>query len=226
MYAHDTLSFLSFDLSVMVVQGTKHKKPPTFGHLPINQGWFHNFYLMWLHSDPRSARKLKKSWVESKKIKSQWKAQKKREGFLQRKGEEPSDVVTSPTRHKKRNGVDEAKSRASLPLSRDQEAHPDTHPVHPLNASGHKQQQAQNISADGKTSLRELTRQAYSRDSLHTHKSNLKRHDTKPSRGNSQRDNTGGGQSASSRDRGHQKGQPNMKLRMTAMLEKIKRDLA
>ncbi|OAX43530.1 hypothetical protein K503DRAFT_680926 [Rhizopogon vinicolor AM-OR11-026] len=167
----------------MVVEGTKHKKPPTFGHLPVNR-----------------ARKLKKSWVESKKIKSQWKAQKKREDLLQRRGEALSDGDAPPAHNKKRSSVDEEKSHTP-------------------------QASPSNTSADGRISLRDLTRQAYSRDSLHTYKANPKRHDTKPSRGgNSQRGSAGGGRSTSFGDRDREKGQPNMKFRMTAMLEKIKRD--
>ncbi|OJA14834.1 hypothetical protein AZE42_00786 [Rhizopogon vesiculosus] len=192
----------------MVVEGIKHKKPPTFGHLPVDR-----------------ARKLKKSWVESKKIKSQWKAQKKREGFLQRRGEAPSDGDPPPAHNEKRGSIDEEKShipQASRSPPKDQESHSDTHPS---KAFERKQRQASNTSADGRISLRDLTRQAYSRDSLHTYKANPKRHDTKPSRGdNLQRGSAGGGRSTSFGDRGREKGQPNMKFRMTAMLEKIKRD--
>lgn len=211
----------------MVVQGNKHKKPPTFGHLPVNSGWFRKFYLTYLCSDHHPARKLKKSWVESKKIKSQWKAQKKRDGLLQRKGETSSDAEVPPTRSEECTGDDDEKSRpsqASHSLSMDQESDPNTHSRKSFEP---KQRQAPDTSADSKVSLPELTRQAYSRDSLHTYKANSKRHDTKPShRGNVQRGSTGGGRGASSGDRGREKGQPNMKFRMTAMLEKIKRDFA
>ncbi|PSR74120.1 hypothetical protein PHLCEN_2v10076 [Hermanssonia centrifuga] len=50
----------------METAGTKRKKPPTFQHLPINR-----------------AKKLKQSWVESQKIKSKWKAEKRKEGFVE-----------------------------------------------------------------------------------------------------------------------------------------------
>ncbi|KAJ8597994.1 hypothetical protein M405DRAFT_855269 [Rhizopogon salebrosus TDB-379] len=192
----------------MVVEGTKHKKPPTFGHLPVNR-----------------ARKLKKSWVESKKIKSQWKAQKKREGLVHRRGEAHSDDDAPPAHEEQRNDIDEEKSdsaRASHSPSKD---HGTFSGTRPLKAFEHKQRQAQNAPEDGKVSLRELTRQAYSRNSLHTYKANHKRLDTKPSRGgSSQRGTIGRGRGGFSGDRGHEKGQPNMKFRMTAMLEKIKRD--
>ncbi|KAF8061591.1 hypothetical protein FPV67DRAFT_286730 [Lyophyllum atratum] len=42
----------------------KRKQPPTFRHLPLNR-----------------AKKLKQTWVENTKIKSKWKAQKRREGL-------------------------------------------------------------------------------------------------------------------------------------------------
>ncbi|KAG0705947.1 hypothetical protein DFH29DRAFT_996374 [Suillus ampliporus] len=187
----------------MIVEGTKRKKPPTFGHLPVNR-----------------AKKLKQSWVESKKIKSQWKAQKKREGLLQRKPEAPSDGSAPPAHNENRDGSDPEESGSSH--SKHQEIHSDTHPS---KASERKERLAPSASADGGISLRELSRQAYSRDSLHTYKANPKRHDSKPSRGaNPQRGNTRGGRGASFGDRGREKGQPNMKYRMTAMLEKIKRD--
>lgn len=64
-------------------------------------------------------------------------------------------------------------------------------------------------------SLRELQNKAYSRASLHTFKSNRKN-------GNSE----GHGLRGSARGRGFRgRGQPDMRLRMNAMLEKIKRDV-
>jgi len=77
--------------------------------------------------------------------------------------------------------------------------------------------------AQKQLSLRDLTREAYSRASLHTYKSGLHRnrggasqrgHGTRVS--NSSAGGTGRGTGGS--------GQPNMKLRMGAMLEKIMQD--
>jgi hypothetical protein len=63
-------------------------------------------------------------------------------------------------------------------------------------------------------SLRELFRTAYSRESLHTYKSDpLHRGKGRPAQ------HRGG-------TKGVGRGQPNMKLRMNALLEKIKRDVA
>ncbi|KAG2078098.1 hypothetical protein BDR04DRAFT_1124666 [Suillus decipiens] len=176
----------------MITEGTKRKKPPTFGHLPFNR-----------------AKKLKQSWVESTKIKSQWKAQKKREGVLQRKSELPSNDDPPPAHQDEpdRSNLKESHSKV-------QGSHSGSHP----------EQLVPNNSADGRISLRELGRQAYSRNSLHTYKANTKRRDTKPSRGTNPQRGSTGGRGASFGDRGRDKGQPNMKYRMTAMLEKIKRD--
>ncbi|KAL4067852.1 hypothetical protein J3A83DRAFT_3754723 [Scleroderma citrinum] len=134
----------------------KHKKPPTFSYLPKNR-----------------AKKLKKSWVDTKKLKNQWKAQKKREGL--------------PSFHR------EAPSEAKDPVHT--EAPQDNQPA--------------GSSSTSKTSLRDLTRQAYSPSTLHTH----------GKRPGHPKDNQ------VDRPSRHPKGQPDMKLRMNAMLEKIKRDL-
>lgn len=76
-------------------------------------------------------------------------------------------------------------------------------------------------------SLHDLTREAYSRSSLHTFKSdplNRKRGSQARGRGRGRGEGRSGTRGAPHGERG--KGQPNMKLRMDAMLEKIKRDLA
>ncbi|PIL24046.1 hypothetical protein GSI_13797 [Ganoderma sinense ZZ0214-1] len=58
----------------------KRKKPPTFQHLPAQR-----------------AKKLKRSWVEVQKIKSKWKAQKRKEGLVasrhqsERRAHEPNN---------------------------------------------------------------------------------------------------------------------------------------
>jgi hypothetical protein len=197
----------------MITEGTKRKKPPTFGHLPFNKGELSLVSSRGYTQIILSARKLKQSWVESTKIKSQWKAQKKREGVLQRKLEIPSNGDPPPAHQKKTDGSDLEESH-----SKDQGSHSGGHPEY-------RQQPVPNNSADGRISLRELGKQAYSRNSLHTYKANTKKHYTKPSRGtNPQRGSSRGGCGTSFGDQGHEKGQPNMKYRMTAMLEKIKRD--
>ena len=122
--------------------------------------------------------------MDSKKLKSQWKAQKKKQGLL----EQPSVHREDPSED----------TPDDVHVSTEVE---DTAPVH----------------ADPPTtSLRDLTRQAYSPSTLHTHKS----HPLRKQHGTTSRvhfkDNPASHPP---------KGQPNMKLRMNAMLEKIKRDL-
>lgn len=197
----------------MITEGTKRKKPPTFSHLPFNRGGISRVSSHGYTQIIFKAKKLKQSWVESTKIKSQWKAQKKREGVLQRKPEVPSSDDPPPAHQERPDGSDPEESH-----SKDQGAHSGGHPER-------KQRSVPNSSTDGGISLRELSKQAYSRNSLHTYKADNKRHDTKSSRGtNTQRGRNRGGRGASFGNRGCEKGQPNMKYRVTAMLEKIKRD--
>ena len=66
---------------------------------------------------------------------------------------------------------------------------------------------------DDKPSLRELNKQAFSRSALHTYKS----------RGSGGKSGRGGERGRGARGRG--RGQPDMRLRMNAMFEKIKQDL-
>lgn len=83
--------------------------------------------------------------------------------------------------------------------------------------SGGRQEMDNSQRTPGKddASLRELFRKAYSRESLHTYKSDpLHRGKGRPSAQHR------GGARATGR------GQPDMKLRMNALLEKIKRDVA
>jgi hypothetical protein len=81
-------------------------------------------------------------------------------------------------------------------------------------AGGQKTDKLQTSRGEDDASLRELLRKAYSRDSLHTYKSDpLHRGKGRPAQ-------HGGG------TKGTGRGQPDMKLRMNALLEKIKRDVA
>ncbi|KIM62074.1 hypothetical protein SCLCIDRAFT_25290 [Scleroderma citrinum Foug A] len=165
----------------MTVAEGKHKKPPTFHYLPKNR-----------------AKKLKRSWVDNKKLKTQWKAQKKRQGLSEDK----------PSSHCEVPSEDASDVHASSEVR-------DSTPVHtepPLASSP----------PTSKTSLRDLTRQAYSRSTLHTHKSGPLRKQRGPNVPFS-RERSKDNQVNKPSHRPN--GQPDMKLRMNAMLEKIKRDL-
>ena len=81
-------------------------------------------------------------------------------------------------------------------------------------AGGQKRDNSQTSRDADDASLRDLFRKAYSRESLHTYKSDpLHRGKGRPAQHRGRTKGTGGGQ-------------PDMKLRMNALLEKIKRDVA
>lgn len=92
--------------------------------------------------------------------------------------------------------------------------------------SGSKQQAGRHADkAHEKNSLRELQKKAYSKASLHNHKSRPLNRFKGPASSRSQdagRGSRGRGRGAAPRGRG--RGQPDMGLRMKAMLEKIKHD--
>ncbi|KAH7924586.1 hypothetical protein BV22DRAFT_1013033 [Leucogyrophana mollusca] len=190
----------------MVATGEKRKKPPTFQHLPINR-----------------AKKLKQTWVEAKKIKSQWRAQKKREGLPIRKHVTPSgeaEVSGAQDASLERNVSPAHSNHKPEKQERKQNSAPPK-------SSRRQRSSEREPSSSGDVSLRKLSRQAYSRNSLHTQKSNplhRRRESGGTHGGSSHHDQGGKAVAAVSRDRGRGKGQPDMKLRMTAMLEKIKRD--
>ncbi|KIM87019.1 hypothetical protein PILCRDRAFT_95910 [Piloderma croceum F 1598] len=158
--------------------GTK-KKPPTFQHLPANR-----------------AKKLKKNWVDIKKIKSKWRTEKRKGGLVKEgSSEHPNEV----------DGTHD-EGRVLTPPKQS-----------PARAHTRMEQISKKQKEDP---VRDMTREAYSRASLHTYKSDpLHRNRGRggSSRGDKATYSTAGG-------RGQGRGQPNMKLRMGAMLEKIKRD--
>ncbi|KAG7092388.1 hypothetical protein E1B28_008745 [Marasmius oreades] len=166
------------------------KKPPTFNHFP-----------------PTRAKALKQAWVEKAKIKSKWKAEKRKMGLAQapenpvQEGDATNEINQIEQQHVTEREVQVDTSKELRTSSR------------PRKGKDSTAQETQNIRRDHVESsqsggLRELARKAYSRESLHTYKSDpLKR------RSNGEHVKKGGG-----------RGQPNMKLRMNAMLEKIQRD--
>ncbi|KAI0636910.1 hypothetical protein C8Q77DRAFT_533559 [Trametes polyzona] len=208
-------------------RGVKRKKPPTFQHLP---------------ADPK---KLKRSWVEVQKIKSKWKAQKRKEGLVGSRSQ-LEDLVDAPEDRADEHDdeqPDDAVSRSSEADSASEESEEEsedgesedesadeapstsksrTGRSHPPTAKNPKRRAREETQE--KPSLRELQRQAYSKASLHNHKSRpLNRHKgpaTSAGRGGGR----GGGDRGAPRGRG--RGQPDMGLRMKAMLEKIKQNMS
>ena len=165
--------------------------------------------------------------MEKTKIKSKWKAQKKKEDLatsskldLPVYGEEERDQDNTRS---DRDGV-----QLAVEISGEQprqHLHPSRAHIHPELPVKHskpripevaptkKKKSEDNSQALQPPSLRELKREAYSQSTLHTFKSDpLKKRDQVGGRGN--------------RFIESGKGQPNMKLRMNVMLEKIKQDFA
>ena len=227
-------------------QGVKRKKPPTFQHLPVERGMCCavSGSMNTTHLSLRlvAAKKLKRSWVEVQKIKSKWKAQKRKEGLLpsrpqlEREAEAVRESSEEAEHRSDSSGASEAQelSEESEEEGGDEEDVGDepqskVAAVASGKTRGHPQKSTPRQKTEEQPTLRELQRMAYSRSSLHTHKSNpLHRHkgpaDTR-GRGGAVGGREGrGGQSSRGRSRGRGRGQPDMGLRMKAMLEQIKQN--
>jgi hypothetical protein len=200
------------------------RKPPSFRHLPQERGVYSNRYPS-LRARAYyyyvKAKKLKKEWVIKQKIKSKWKSQKRREGI--RSQPDTSIQITQPSSLRKERSVstDDAGIDDGDQVQQSSDDEPATSSSVQRNEQRPREQET-NAHSDG-LSLRELQRQAHSPASLHHYKSRPLRHPKNRTASNDvtirRREATIG---APMRSRGG--GQPNMRLRMTAMLEKIRRD--
>lgn len=171
--------------------------------------------------------------MEKTKIKSKWKAQKKKEGLAS------SSKLDLPVYDEEEKYEDDSRGdgedvQLAVEISGGQprpHLHPSRAHIHPELPVKHSKARIpealptkkQKVSEDSQVveppSLRELKREAYSQSTLHTFKSDpLKKRDQGKRVGGSR----GRGNEFSERG----KGQPNMKLRMNVMLEKIKQDFA
>ncbi|RPD80123.1 hypothetical protein L226DRAFT_557381 [Lentinus tigrinus ALCF2SS1-7] len=154
--------------------GVKRKKPPTFQHLPAER-----------------AKKLKRSWVEVQKIKSKWKAQKRKEGLVAPRAQ--LDLVTDAdedkdARDSREQGSEEDVGSISGPSdvdegsesgedseeeSGDESAESSSGDEAPPKASTssqvrkHKGVSRKNTDEQQQPSLRDLQRMAYSKEALH-----------------------------------------------------------
>jgi hypothetical protein len=180
---------------------------------------------------------LKKAWVEKTKIKSKWKAQKKKEDLA------TSSKLDLPVYDEKNHDVED-NSRSDnnvqpsvLPTEiSGQQPCPHLHPsrarIHPELPVKHSKTRipdalptkTQEVSKEDsqaveRPSLRERKREAYSQSALHTFKSDPLKNREQGKRG-------GGSRGRGSKFIEKGRGQPNMKLRMNVMLEKIKQDFA
>ncbi|KAI0288187.1 hypothetical protein BC826DRAFT_706387 [Russula brevipes] len=194
------------------------RKPPTFHHLPQVRG--------------ACVQHLSGC---GEKTKSKWKAQKRREGILTQRDAllRSSSPLTTPQSSKTREGRGASADGAeSDEPSDEQQISSEAEPT--LTASVQKgtqktrgrEEDVPPIAIAGPP-LRELQKQAYSPASLHHYKSRPLRHskgrmathDVKVP-GSSRKEDVG----ESTRNRSRRGGQPDMRLRMSVMLEKIKRD--
>lgn len=172
-------------------------------------------------------------------MKSKWRAQKRKEGLAgprahleqlvdaeqeqrQADGEEEDHVSESSDNDDPE--ADEQSDDESGDETSEDEASPPRKPL-PISKPKSKKDKPP-TKEDERPSLRDLERQAYSRSSLHTHKANpLGRHKGVESN-NRGRGGRGGRGGQTGRGRGRGRGQPDMGLRMKAMLERIKQDYA
>ncbi|KAJ4480695.1 hypothetical protein C8J55DRAFT_428233 [Lentinula edodes] len=179
----------------------KKKKPPSFNHYP-----------------EAKAKSLKKAWVEKTKIKSKWRAERRKMGLPSRslptqnvdaQKEKQNDMADSEAEEDKESeSADETVTTPELPMKLQRR------PPRPnFSSTSQSKQPKEQLKEHETPDLRELTRKAYSRETLHTYKS-----DPLNRRGGI----NGGKRHSRGGNRG--RGQPDMKLRMGVMLEKIKRD--
>ncbi|KAJ3796697.1 hypothetical protein GGU11DRAFT_685269 [Lentinula aff. detonsa] len=183
---------------VVTTETRKKKKPPSFKHYPAAR-----------------AKSLKKAWVEKAKIKSKWKSERQKMELPS--SSLPTETGNASEEENRKFGTefeddyDEGlgDERAETAVTPEPSVKPSRTP-RPNPASTSQMKQTKDYNAQN---LRDLTRTAYSRETLHTYKSDpLNR-----------RGNVNGGR-GNGRGGIRGRGQPNMKLRMGAMLEKIKRD--
>ncbi|KAJ1309848.1 hypothetical protein OPQ81_006613 [Rhizoctonia solani] len=195
------------------------------------------------HLDPHRARKLKKEWIATQKLKAKYRAEKRRMG-LRNAPEGPDDGEANGNADEYDDTAKTSSSDTGSPVD-NLLVEPDTVPQSPVVAPAHtRATHSKPVSSEPATSkrntkaaieedkpeqdgpsLRELAREAYSPASLHTFKSHpLRRRppgkNSTRSRGNPYPNRTGADGQKGAPPR---RGQPNMAKRMGVLLEKIKR---
>ncbi|KAK0228411.1 hypothetical protein IW262DRAFT_1455652 [Armillaria fumosa] len=161
------------------------------------------------HHPAARAKKLKQDWVVKAKIKSKWKAEKRKMAAASAGDDKDMQYADSDSSATSGLQEDSTECRSPSPVP----PPPRTKPI------AQKATVPEQTISSQPISVREMKRNAYSKSSLHSYKADpFNKRKSGSVRGQSfkgDRDRNG--------DRG--KGQPNMKLRMNVMLEKIKRDL-
>ncbi|CAE7227137.1 unnamed protein product [Rhizoctonia solani] len=195
------------------------------------------------HLDPHRARKLKKEWIATQKLKAKYRAEKRRTRAKTPEEAESDEADSNAGEHNdtaKAHSPDTA-SPSNLGLSAESDATTRSPATDTLRSTHSKPRSSKSKPVISKhnpktvpdedspkkdvPSLRELTREAYSPASLHTFKSHpLRRHGKNNARAQMNpypsRPGTNG-QRGAPPTRG--RGQPNMAKRMGVLLEKIKR---
>lgn len=181
--------------------------------------------------------------MEKQKIKSKWKAEKRKEGIFSRRdaatlanqeGEGDKVIKNDDSEDEKEGEKEAGRQPADEQLSEDVEIEEEdaresleTEAL-PLRNSGKNTQLDTDKTSEDRSTLRELQKQAYSRSSLHHYKSDPLHRSRGRGHGGGNTDQSGrqrGGRGGGGgRGRGRGGGQPDMRLRMSAMLEKIKHD--
>lgn len=207
------------------------RHPPSFHHLPQLRGQYNLSYPITAAQNSLVAKKLKRVWVAKQKTKSKWKAQKRREGILTQRDALSRSATLSDPLKSPHSSVVHRERGASV-----EEGESDRHGDESQNGSGDeptvtKSKQSLRSPEESSTSagpsLRDLQKQAYSPAALHHYKSRPLHHSkgrmaTRDAQTpeSSRKKDVGGG----TRNRGRRGGQPDMRLRMSALLEKVKRD--
>ncbi|KAG8833533.1 hypothetical protein FRC17_010565 [Serendipita sp. 399] len=187
-----------------------------------------------------AAMKAKRAWVQKAKLRSDWAKQKRHLGLGRgrigasgekdkeendqdvRTSSEDEDQLETPSQRRDQALYDSERFVDSRPTKRPRRLSPSrdrTSPLKPVE----KASRNTSLSEEAKLQrerVRELTKQAYSKESLHTFKSDPLR---RKRSGGSQMGNTDQKRLEGGSVKG--RGQPNMKLRMNALLEKIKMDV-
>ncbi|CAE6461678.1 unnamed protein product [Rhizoctonia solani] len=194
------------------------------------------------HLDPHQARKLKKEWIATQKLKAKYRAEKRRMGLgnapeeLDGNAGEPDDIAkvhSSDTVSPPSNPVElEATPRSpttSTSRTLDTHSKPGSSKSAPSKPAISRRNTKNGTDEDKPEkdgpSLRELAKEAYSPASLHTFKSHpLRRRSHGKNNARAQVNpypNRPGANEHKGAPRG--RGQPNMAKRMGVLLEKIKR---
>ena len=207
----------------MSTKSSKPRKKPQFLHLHPIQGLLSHFSGIYCILNLHPAAKAKQAWVNKAKLRSQWAKQKRKlpadasdehqemdvdtegdnhEQLLEEPVEEVKEPVAGASRKRKRLSRSEEKAAQHKPAALNQ-------PSVPVDER------------ERRGRVRELSRKAYAPESLHTFKADPLHRQRSQSQ-TSSRGRAPGTRNISQFSRG--RGQPNMKLRMNALLEKIKLD--